>query len=198
MTTLFAQILRTQRERGGLVVEATLPAADRVVIEALKRAAGFSLGEMGRADVVGRLLNAAAAKGAGGVMHLLVTGAVAASKIIEGVYKGVEVAISLFGDEISEIALVDRPLNKFSGDAPRKIAVLYKRSETEMSITSAVHKYYGAKPSPSDAEINAVWAKMTEHERTMAMIKGALRTPAAGGAGVCDWLFQRAAGGNPR
>jgi hypothetical protein len=197
MTTFFAQILRTQRERGGLVVEATLPGADRGVIEALKRAVGLSLGEMNRGGVVGRLLNAAAVKGAGVVMHLLVTGAGAAEKVVEHVYKGIEVAISLFGDEISEIALVDRPLNKFSGAAPKKIAVLYKRKEAKMSITAATHKYYGTKPSPSDAEIDAAWTKMNPQERAVAMIKGALRTPAAAGAGVCEWLFQRAAAGNP-
>ncbi|HEU0216452.1 MAG TPA: hypothetical protein VFQ90_07320 [Stellaceae bacterium] len=196
MTAIYAPIGRMQRERGGLVVEATLPGADHVVIEALKRAVGRSLGEMDHGGIAGRLLNAVA-KGAGVVMHLLLTSTAAAEKVVEHVYKGVEVAISLFGDEISEIALVDRPLNKFSGAAPKKIAVLYKRSEAEMSITSAVHKYYDTRPSPSDAEINAVWVKLSPTERVLLEIRAARRTAVGGDRNVINWLIERAAVGAP-
>jgi hypothetical protein len=118
-----------------------------------------------------------------------------AQKVIERVYKGLQIAISLLDNGIDEIALVDRPLNKFSGGASQKIAVLYKRKEAEMSITSATHKYYGIRPSPNDAEINAVWAKMSPTERVLLEIKAARRMPVVGDRNVINWLIERAAGG---
>lgn len=195
MTALYARIGRVQRERGGLVVEAEL-AGDAAVVGALERACGASLAEMGHEEEAGRLLSAVE-RGGRIILHALVTGARAAAMTVERVYKGLECQISLLGNEISEISLVDRPLNKFSGVAPQKIAVLYKRSGVEMSITSAMNKYYGTK-KVTDAEVDAAWEKMSPNERTIIEIKAA-RREAVGGRNLFPWLIARAAagGGNP-
>jgi hypothetical protein len=206
MTTLFAAIGRTQRERGGLVIEASL-AGDAATAAALERAVGASLTEMGRGEeIAGRLLRVAVASAnkaaaAGRItLFALVTGARAAMLAAERVYKGLECEISLHGNEIGEIALVDRPLNKASLIAPQKLAVLYKRKESQMSITTATHKYYGTRPSASPAEVNAVWEKMTPQERAMASIKATLANPSAGERNLFQWRADRAnkGSGNPR
>ena len=196
MTTLFADIVRTQRERGGLLIEARL-VGDAPIGAAIERAVGASLGEMGRENVAGRLLSVVA-RGARITMHALITGARAAALAAERVYKGIEIQISLLGDEVSEISLVDRPLTK-SRPHLETIAVLYKRNEADMSFTTAMHKYYGTRPSPGPAEVDAVWQKMTGTERAVISIKAALARPSSGGRNFLDWYADRAlkGGGNP-
>jgi hypothetical protein len=207
-TTLFAAIGRTQHDRGGLVIEATL-AGDAATAGALERAVGASLTEMGRGEeIAGRLLRvvASSASQAAAVgritLYALVTGTRAAALAAARVYKGLECQISLLGSEISEIALVDRPLHKDSLAAPQKVAVIYKRSGSKMSITSAVHNFYGSTPSPrrpSDAEINETWNKMTQNERVILSIKGTLAAPSTGGKDFTRWYATRAneGSGNP-
>ena len=161
---------------------------------------------MGRGEeIAGRLLrvvaaSAAKAANAGRItLYALVTGARAAALAASRVHKGLECQISLLGNEISEIALVDRPLNKSSGGMSERIAVLYKRGEGQMSVTTAVHKYYGTRPSASSAEVNAVWEQMTPQQRVMASIKATLANPAAGERDFFQWRDARAnKGGNPR
>ena len=206
MTTLYATIGRFQRERGGLVLEATLT-GDAATASALERAVGASLTEMGRGEeIAGRLLRVVAASAskaanAGRItLYALVTGARAAALAAERVYKGLECQIILLGSEISEIALVDRPLNKSSGEMSGKIAVLYKRGKDQMSITTATHKFYGTRPSASSAEVNAVWEQMTPQQRVMASIKATLANPSSGGRDFLNWYADRAnkGSGNPR
>ena len=205
MTTLYATIGRTQRERGGLILEAVLD-GDAATARALEWAVGASLTEMGRGEeIAGRLLrvvaaSAAKAANAGRItLYALVTGARAAALAASRVYKGLECQISLLGNEISEIALVDRPINKSSGGSSERIAVLYKR-ENQMSITTATHKYYGTRPSASSAEVNAVWEQMTPQQRVMASIKATLASPAAGERDLFQWRADRAnkGSGHPR
>jgi hypothetical protein len=204
MTTLFATIGRTQHERGGLVIEATL-AGDAATAGALERAVGASLTEMGRGEgVAGRLLRvvaSSASKAAVGpiTLYALVTGTRAAALAASRVYKGLQCEISLLGSEISEIALVDRPLYKYSLAVPQKVAVIYKRSEAEMSITTALHNFYGTRPSVSKAEVDAAWEKMTPTERALASIKATLARPSVSGREFLDWYADRAfkGGGNP-
>ncbi len=200
MTAVYASIDRTQRERGGLLIEATI-VSHPMTVAALERAAGASLAEMGREDIAGRLLSVVSAAGRT-TLHAIVTGARAALLTAERVFKGLQLEIDVAGGEVQTVTLVDRPLNKYSSASPQTIAVIYKRSEAEMSMTNAIHKYYGTTPGRvvSAAEVSAAWEKMTPAERALITIKSTLAAgPASGGRDFLRWSAARAnnGSGNP-
>ncbi|HEY1258537.1 MAG TPA: hypothetical protein VGF34_04755 [Stellaceae bacterium] len=209
--SIFGEVTSFWREAAGLGIEVAIVGAlaGRGLADALRRAVGSTrLGQMSpdaAGPAVGELISVEESRGVIG-LTAKITDAGAIRKVIEKVYKGLQIEISMFGDQIREIILVDRPLGKSSSPAVQKIGVLYQRN-TEMGIqklrdarqtlaraSSALDRAEARLNEPSAAEIEAVWTKMSPDQRTLMEIIASHRQ-AIGERQLFPWLIVRAAAG---